>query len=66
MKQMQVPGVIIKEYTERSNDIQSRIQLMLLIISVNFQFTWTAPLHDIVRRLMNEVHEFQPAIEEQL
>lgn len=64
MKQKLLKGQLIQEYTERSIDIQSRIQLMLLIISVNFQFTWTAPLHDIVRRLMNEVHEFKPAAEE--
>jgi len=65
MEQILIKSQPIHEHTEHSNDIQSRIQLMLLIISVNFQFTWTAPLHDIVRRLMNEVLEFKPAAEEE-
>lgn len=64
MKQMQVPGVTIKEYSDRDREIQLDLEDFLNTLARAHFFNWTAPTHDIVRRLMNEVHEFKPAAEE--
>lgn len=58
MKQMQIQGQDIDEYSDRSFDIQNDIEELLALAAAAHRFNWTAPLHDIVRRLMNEVNEF--------
>lgn len=58
MKQMQIQGEDIDEYSDRSFDIQNDIEELLALAAAAHQFNWSGPLHDIVRRLMNEVNEF--------
>lgn len=65
MIQTKVKGQAIKEDTDRSNEIQYTIEEQLAMLAVYFHFNWTAPLHDIVRRLMNEVYEFVPLKEDE-
>lgn len=65
MIQTKVEGKAIKEATQRSNHIQNEIQDYLALIAPAYRFNWTAPLHDIVRRLMNEVYEFVPLEEDE-
>ncbi len=60
MKQMQVQGITIPEYSRRSTDIQLHLEDFLNTTARAHFFNWTAPTHDIVRRLMNEVAEFNP------
>ena len=60
MKQMQVTGVAIREHSERSSEIQYDLEDFLNAVARASFFNWTAPTHDIVRRLMNEVAEFEP------
>lgn len=60
MKQMQVPGVPIDEHSDRSSEIQLDLEDFLNTLARGHFFNWTAPTHDIVRRLMNEVQEFNP------
>lgn len=60
MKQTKIDGKDIQEYTARSNEIQHDLEVLLASYAYVCEFNWTAPLHDIVRRLMNEVHEFKP------
>lgn len=60
MHQRQVKGEIIEEDSDRSNDIQYDLEELLALAASAYMFNWTAPLHDIVRRLMNEVAEFKP------
>lgn len=60
MKQMHVPGVIINEDSARDREIQLDLEELLNTVAHMYSFNWTAPTHDIVRRLMNEVNEFQP------
>ncbi|MBA7603968.1 hypothetical protein ES703_11086 [subsurface metagenome] len=64
MKQMHVPGVIINEHSPRDREIQLDLEDLLNMVARAHYFNWQAPTHDIVRRLMNEVHEFRPAEEE--
>lgn len=65
MIQIKVAGQAIQQDTDRSNEIQYEIEEYLALIAVAYQFNWTAPLHDIVRRLMNEVYEFVPLKEDE-
>lgn len=65
MIQTKVEGQAIQEDTDRSNEIQWTIEEQLAMLGVYFHFNWTAPLHDIVRRLMNEVYEFVPLKEDE-
>ena len=60
MKQVRITGNIIPEYSDRSTEIQLDIEDLLNMVARAHFFNWTAPTHDIVRRLMNEVHEFKP------
>ena len=64
MKQIHVEGVTIREYSDRDREIQLDLEDLLNCAAFFYLFNWTAPTHDIVRRLMNEVHEFKPAAEE--
>ena len=65
MKQTQVIGQAILEDSERDQDIQLDIEDLLNIVARAHLFNWTSPTHDIVRRLMNEVNEFQPIKEKE-
>lgn len=60
MKQMQIEGVIIEEYSPRGLEIQLDLEYFLNVLARAHFFNWTSPTHDIVRRLMNEVQEFEP------
>jgi len=65
MKQIKIIGQAIKEDSERDGDIQRDLEDLLNVLARAYLFNWTAPTHDIVRRLMNEVHEFQPIKEKE-
>ena len=60
MKQTKVIGQAIREDSARDREIQLDIEDILNMVARAHLFNWTAPTHDIVRRLMNEVSEFQP------
>lgn len=60
MKQMHIKGVRIPGHSKRSTEIQLDLEHSLNVLARAHFFNWTAPTHDIVRRLMNEVHEFEP------
>lgn len=60
MQQKLIKGETIQEHTFRSNDIQCDMEILLALLAAGHRFNWTGPLHDLVRRLMNEVHEFKP------
>lgn len=64
MRQTLIKGEIIQEDTDRSNEIQNDIEELLALVASAYRFNWMEPLHDIIRRLMNEVHEFLPLKEE--
>lgn len=64
MKQILIKGEFIEESTIRSNEIQNDIEELLALVASAYRFNWGAPLHDIVRLLMNQVHEFLPLKEE--
>lgn len=65
MKQMRIEGQPIKEYSDLDRQIRLDLKDLLNMIARAHNFNWTAPTHDIVRRLMNEVHEFKPIQEDQ-
>lgn len=65
MKQIKVIGQAIIEYSERDREIQLDIEDILNMVARAHLFNWTAPTHDIVRRLINEVYEFQPIEEKE-
>lgn len=60
MKQVRIEGQVIREYSLLSSEIQTDLEDLLNMIARAHNFNWTAPTHDIVRRLMNEVAEFEP------
>jgi len=60
MRQIQVPGINIPEDSPRDREIQLDLEDVLNSMARAHFFNWTAPTHDIVRRLMNEVREFKP------
>lgn len=60
MNQMKVEGKVIQEYSGRSMEIQNDIEELLAMLAIAHRFNWLGPLHDLVRRLMNEVAEFKP------
>lgn len=60
MKHVRVEGEMIQEYSDLDREIQQDLEDILNMIARAHNFNWTAPTHDIVRRLMNEVHEFEP------
>ena len=65
MKQITVIGQAIKDNSERYREIQLDIEDLLNLVARAHLFNWTAPTHDLVRRLMNEVDEFQPIEEKE-
>lgn len=65
MKQKTIIGQVINESSDRSQEIQLDLEDILNMVARAHLFNWTAPLHDIVRRLMNEVNEFKPLTEEE-
>ncbi|MBA7495658.1 hypothetical protein ES702_06247 [subsurface metagenome] len=66
MNQAPIQGEIIDEYSVRCRQIQYEIEELLALVAAAHHFNWTAPLHDIVRSLMNQVHEFRPIDEDNL
>lgn len=56
---------IINEDAELANRIQHQIEDALNRIAEVYSFGWLGPLHDIVRRLMNEVADFIPTPDEE-
>lgn len=66
MKQVRIEGQLIQEYSDLDREIQLDLEDLLNMIARAHNFNWTCPTHDIVRRLMNEVHEFKPVAEEEL
>lgn len=65
MKQVRIEGQLIQEYSLRDREIQLEIEDLLNMVARANLFNWTAPTHDIVRRLMNEVLEFKPVADEE-
>lgn len=65
MKQIHVRGDIINEDSVRDREIQLDLEDILNMCARAHLFNWSAPTHDIVRRLMNEVYEFKPIQEDQ-
>ncbi len=66
MKQTRTKSTIIKELTYRSTGIQNEIEHFLIRLAARCNFNWKEPTHDIARRLMNEISEFEPFKEEGL
>jgi len=65
MKQKLIKGETIQEYTVRSNDIQYDMEELLALLAAAHGFNWTGPLHDLVRSIMNAIHEFRPVADEE-
>jgi len=59
-----IKGDIIQEFMILSNEIQYNMEQQLALLAAAHGFTWTVPLYDLARRLMNEIYEFKPAAEE--
>jgi len=65
MQQKLIKGEPIQEHTVRSNDIQYDMEELLALLAAAHRFNWTGPLHDLVRCIMNDIHEFQPIAEDE-
>ena len=55
---------MFKEHSDKANELLAGFGIVLNVMQDFFCITYKAPVHDIARRLMNEVVEFEPMEEE--
>jgi len=55
---------MIKENSDQSNELLAGFEIVLNVMQDFFCITYKAPVHEIARRLMGEVKEFEPVEEE--
>jgi len=51
---------MIKEHSGQANELLEGFGIVLNVMQDFFCITYKEPVHDIARRLMNEVVEFEP------
>jgi len=54
---------MFNEHSETAKDIMRFFEMCLIVATGNWDISYKTPAHDMARKILNEILEFQPASE---